>query len=308
MANANVALPGQINQAGATDALYLKVFAGEILASFNRTQVFVDKHVIRHITAGKSASFPALGKTSAGYHTPGTEIVGQRINANERIIVIDDILLTSHFFADIEEAKSHYDYRGEATRQMGEALANAFDRNVAQVGVLAARASGNTADTPGGSVISNAAMKTDSAVLGAALFTAAQTLDEKDVMDSDRFAFVKPAQFYLLAQNRDLINKDYNGSGSLANGTIDTVAGIKLVKTNNLPGSNVTTGPAAYQGDFSNTAALVMNRMAVGTVKLLDLRMQSGYDIRRLGTLVHASYAYGHGILRPNCAVELAVV
>jgi hypothetical protein len=83
------------------------------------------------------------------------------------------------------------------------------------------------------------------------------------------------------------------------------VAGIEVVKTNNLPSTNVTTGPAAYQGNFSTTVGLVMNKEAVGTVKLLDLATESDYDIRRQGTLIVSKYAVGHGILRADCAVEL---
>jgi hypothetical protein len=80
---------------------------------------------------------------------------------------------------------------------------------------------------------------------------------------------------------------------------------MRIVKTNNLPQSNVATGPAAYQGDFTNTAALAMHRSAVGTVKLIDLAVEMAYDIRRQGTLVVAKYAVGHGILRPESAVEV---
>lgn len=38
MANANVNRLGQINNAGDEKALFLKVFAGEVLASFRETQ------------------------------------------------------------------------------------------------------------------------------------------------------------------------------------------------------------------------------------------------------------------------------
>ena len=57
--------------------------------------------------------------------------------------------------------------------------------------------------------------------------------------------------------------------------------------------------------DATSTAALVMHKAAVGTVKLMDLAMESDYDIRRQGTLMVAKYAMGHGILRPAAAVEL---
>ena len=44
----------------------------------------------------------------------------------------------------------------------------------------------------------------------------------------------------------------------------------------------------------------------MGTVKLMDMAMESQYDIRRQGTLMVAKYAMGHGVLRPAAAVELA--
>jgi hypothetical protein len=44
---------------------------------------------------------------------------------------------------------------------------------------------------------------------------------------------------------------------------------------------------------------------AVGTVKLMDLAMEAEYQTRFQGTLMVARYAVGHGILRPECAVEI---
>jgi len=41
-------------------------------------------------------------------------------------------------------------------------------------------------------------------------------------------------------------------------------------------------------------------------VKLLDLGMESEYQISRQGTLMVAKYAVGHGVLRPEAAVELS--
>lgn len=55
MANATVARIGQINQSGDVDALFLKVFAGEVLAMFERKNIMLDKSLIRTISSGKSA-------------------------------------------------------------------------------------------------------------------------------------------------------------------------------------------------------------------------------------------------------------
>lgn len=308
MANATVLSFGQQNGSGELDALFLKVFGGEVMTAFAVNTVFLDKHMIRAIQSGKSAQFPATWKVTSGYHTPGNEIVGQSSNVSERVIVIDDLLISSVFLANIDEAKAHYDVRSIYSREAGIALATQFDKNVAQTGVLAARASATVSGGDGGTQLTSSGTlyKTSATDLASGLYAAAQALDEKNVPPtSRRFGFVKPAQYYLLAQSTQLINRDWMGAGSYAAGQIIAIGGIELVKTNNLPSTNITSGPTAYQGDFTKTACLVMTPEAVGTVKLMDLGMEGAYDIRRQGTLIVAKYAMGHGILRPECAVEL---
>jgi hypothetical protein len=49
----------------------------------------------------------------------------------------------------------------------------------------------------------------------------------------------------------------------------------------------------------------VFHKQAIGTVKLKDLVLETTYDPRRLGTLMTARMALGHGILRPECAVSI---
>jgi hypothetical protein len=310
MANATPSRLGMINGTGDTDALFLKVFSGEVLTAFAETNVMQGRHYVRTISNGKSAQFPATWKASAGYHTPGSEIVGSSISHAERIITIDDLLISHVFIAGIDEAKNHYDVRSIYTTEVGNALANTFDRNVLQTAVLAARGAAVITGAPGGSTIAagaDAVTNANSALVNA-LYGSAQTLDEKDVAERGRFAVFKPAQYYKLVLDEKVINRDFTDgqNGSVAKGKVFEVAGISIVKSNHLPTTNINTGLAKYQGDFANTVGLVMQPSAVGTVKLLDLATEGEYDIRRQGTLIVAKYALGHGILRPECAVEIS--
>lgn len=311
MANATVSRPGQINKSGDAKALFLKVFAGEVLTAYETARVASRYVRERRISHGKSAQFPVMGKASGGYHTPGTEIVGRTVAHNEVVITIDDLLLSDTFIANIDEAMNHYEVRSEYSSQMGIFLANTEDKHLLQLAVLAARASARITGESGGSVITSATSKTDSDALITAIFQAAQILDEKDVPADDRVVFLKPAQYYLLAQNTKVLNKDWGGAGVYSDGKVLRIAGIEIVKTNNLPTANPGTGTVdagtgdKYIGNFNNTTGVVIQRGALGTVNLLDLAMESEYDIRRQGTLMVAKYAKGHGILAPQAAVEI---
>lgn len=312
MANANVTEIGKVNNAGTADALFLKVFAGEVLTSFEQTTVTSDKHMIRTIANGKSAQFPVMGRSSAAYHTPGNELTGTDINHNEKVITINDLLVSSHFIANIDEAKNHYDIRSVYSAEMGRALAFQMDKHVLQTMLLAAAGTANVGDSgyKSGTIITDADSNSSASSLIGSIFDAAEALDDAYVPSEGRYCFLKPEQYYLLANATNAVNVDYSGRGSIAEGTVPQLAGINLIKTPHLPTGNITTGVDAgtstrQAGDFRNTTALITHTSAVGTVKLMDLAVESEYDIRRQGTLMVAKYAMGHGVLRPEASVQI---
>ena len=311
MANATVSRLGQVNASGDVNALFLKVFSGEVLATFQRENQMLGMTSVRQIASGKSAQFPVIGTTSSGYHTPGNEITGSSIKHAEKTINIDDLLISSAFLSNLDEAKNHYDVRSIYTAEMGRALANTVDQNLLQLAVLGARGSATITGGNGGKVVTDADADTNADSLIASIFECAQALDEKDVPSTDRFCIVKPAVYYKLVQNDKILNRDFGGqNGVFSDGTVIKVAGINIVKANTAVNafanvSQVTGTNNTYHGNFSTTVATVFHKSAIGTVKLMDLGMESEYDIRRQGNLMVAKMALGHGILRPESACEI---
>jgi hypothetical protein len=310
MTDFTVNRPGQINGAGATDAIFLKMFSGETLSTYQETNVMRNYHKIRSISSGKSAQFVYFGKTTAAYHTPGAEMLGNAVGQNERTILIDGLLVANVSVANIDEAMSHYEVRQEYASLLGRALALKFDKQCLQVGVLAARAATTITGNSGGSVLTNAAFDTDGEALAEGIFDAAQALDEKDVPQEDRFFFVLPKHYWLMARSTKVLNRDWGGKGSYSDGRGLMVAGVKVVMTNNLPNSVIAADSPApantYHGTFTNTVGLLMHKEAIGTVNLMDLSVEKEYSVRHQATLMVAKIATGHGIVRPECAVEFA--
>lgn len=297
------------------NANFLEVFSGEVLTAFETATIFKALHRVRTIQHGKSAAFPVLGKMTARYHVPGEAILGSNNpQIGQRVINIDDLLISDVFIYDLEDAKLHFDVRQEYSHQLGVSLAQRFDEKIARLGYLAARGTAATPDHFGGTTLSAANADTDPNVLRELIFKAAQTFDEKDVPETDRHVILKPAQYYMMVQDTNLLNKDWGGRGELATANLPMIANMSIHKSNNLPnGKNITTKIQGenndYTGDFTKSVALVMNKQAVGTVKLFDLAVEmSGSDVHVMyqGDLIVAKYAMGHGILRPDCAIEIA--
>jgi len=338
MANGNTSPSrlGLVNNTGtATDALFLKVFANEILTTFDEANIMKDLHTIRSISSGKSAQFPVSGIATAAYHTPGDSIIDggnsylSNIKHNEKVISIDDVLVSSAFIANIDEVKNHWSVRSVYSKEIGKALAKRFDLAVMKTWVAAARSPATiTGGSAGISVNTGNALDTAAELIDA-LFGMAQKLDENDVPnDGQRFVVLTPSQYYkLLTSDNIAVNRDVDGVGSVSKGTVPMVAGIKLYKSqhlqdivtlgaeanqdqdddkanNDIFGGVSGTAGTGYNADFSDTGFIGGHPGAVGTVKLLDLATESDYSVAHQGTLFVAKYALGHGILRPECAVE----
>jgi hypothetical protein len=326
MANGNTSPSrlGQVNASGNVNELFLKVFSGEILTTFEETNVMKDLHMVRTIQNGKSAQFPVTGIASAKYHTAGENIADggnsylSAIKHAERVISIDDVLISSTFIANIDELKNHYDVRSIYAKELGKALAKRFD--IATMKTLAAAARGTSeiggddGTILGASTSLFAGANATAAELIDALYGVAESLDGKDVSDEGRFAVLSPADYYTLitADNSALSlasNSDAGGVGNIATGTISQVAGINLVKSNHLASvavaeasqdqddDGVNNAPfgagngTGYNADLSATRILAGTKEAIGTVKLLDLATESEYQIERQGTLFVAKYA-----------------
>jgi len=315
MANATPSRIGQQLGTGDVRQLFLKLFSGEVLTTFNAETIMKDKVRVRNISAGKSSQFPAIGKTLAHYHTPGAEITGTQFQQDEKVITIDDLLIADTFIARIDEAISHFDVRSEYSNQMGQALAQTYDRNLLSLAVKACR------DVTG--IGKGAVDQADaySANIGAtptvqnivdASYAAAQKFDEHNIPEDERYLVVSPATYYSLVNNDKLLNLFYNpgNNGSYSDGKVQKIAGFTIVKSNNLAVDHTSSTRypdynSKYAVDAHDTVALLMQKEALGTVQLLDLSSEMEYDIRRQGTLMVSKLAVGHGVLRPECLYEL---
>jgi|TARA_B100001094_G_scaffold187340_1_gene181571 hypothetical protein len=322
MANANPVSVGRANAGGSEDALFLKVFAGEVITSFDRASKTAGADMVRSIASGKSATFPVMGRVAAAYHTAGAEINGSDVNHNEKVITINDLLTSSVFLSNIEEAKNHWDVRSAYSQEIGRALAFTKDKHILQTIGQASLASANVSDSGygAGATITNTgiASATDATAANAmidALFGAAKQLDANYVPSEGRKCFMRLEEYYKLANATNAVNVDFSGNGSIAEGKVLKIAGIELVPVAHFVASNVNSGVdqgSATAGgsnpqavNLTNYVALVSHPSAVGTVKLMDLAVEKEYDIRRQGTLMVAKYAMGHGVLRPEAAVGI---
>ena len=325
------------------NALFLKVFGNEVLSAFEEANVMKELHTIRTISSGKSAQFPVLGTATAKYHTPGEDVFDAgnsyttAIKHRERVINIDDVLIAATSIANIDELKNHYDVRATYSSELGRALAKRFDLATLRTLAAAAETDDDARANPDAAQGTRLDLGAAGTGLPANLSTAAniiqtfrvmaQKLDEKHVPSDGRFAILTPELYYLLTGSDNIaINRDFGGSGAVASGSIPQLLGIKIyssphiadIAVSDVSGDDVNANNNPFDDAEGSSDAkgyldagldvlqfLGGHTSAIGTVKLMDLAVESEYSMQKQSTLMLAKYAMGHGILRPDAAVSV---
>ena len=328
MANTTQTLVGAINKAndGSYDskyATYLKLFSGEMMKAYESATIAKGTVQSRTLRNGKSLQFIFTGRMQAGYHTPGTPILGSGDPpVAEKTIVCDDLLISSAFVYDLDETLAHYSLRSEIAAKIGHALAEAYDKKIFRTIAKAAREAhpitAAPGPEPGGSVIQLGVQKEfDAQALVDAFFEAASIMDEKNLPKMGRCAVLSPRQYYALISQVDsnILNRDYGASqGNLNSGEgLYEIAGISIKRSNNLPflAGTVNQAPGEnndYSGDFSTHCGLIYQKDAAGVVEAIGPQVQTtGSDVRTMyqGDVIVGRLAMGVGTLNPAAAIEL---
>lgn len=322
MADITISHPMAVGTATSTDAeklaLALKVFSGETLTAFTRASVTEGKFIKRTITAGKSAQFPAFGRTKAHYLKAGQSLDDKRetIQNGERTIVIDGLLTSDCLIFDLDEFIAHYDFRSPYAAQLGEALAISMDASVlAEVAKEAINTTENVAGLGAGGVIaktlsagSTLGINKDTAVaFRDILLETKAKMSDNYIPQGDRYVFVTPQIHASLSSNMDFLNSQYGAAASLGASDVINMDGFQIIECPHLTvggddNTNALQGdghvfPAAYK---NKSPILICHKSSVGELALRDLSFEQARRPEYQADQLIAKMAIGIGGLRPE--------
>lgn len=268
----------------------------------------------------KSAQFPVFGRADAAYLKPGKSLddIRQNIPTGEKIIVIDGLLTTSQMIPDLDEALSHFDVRSEYSKQMGEALALKMDGAVlAEAAKMVVANKENLTGLGKGEIITKKIAAADIGVTEAegkalvqALLEIKAKMSNNYVPETERYVFMTPTARTALIASLVAINRDYGGVASITDANILRIAGFDIIECPHLTMGGAAKNDGLIQGDGhifptaykDKCAFIAMHKSAVGTVKLRDLKLERARRAEYQSDMLAASYAVGHGGLRPEAA------
>lgn len=321
LATTGISNPGQNLSAGDREALFMKVFSGEVLTAFARNTVMMSRHQVRTIDHGKSASFAVMGRTRAKYLAPGNSLDDQRkkFEHTEKVISIDGLLTADCLITDIDDAMNHYDVRVEYSRQLGEALAQSADcaiinelanmaakdatvkENIPDNGVGAdkVKGTGKAFEFATGLELSQSAEYGNKIIEG--LLAARAAFTKNYVPMGDRYCLLTPEGYSALIKALMPDSANYQALFDPNSGKLQTICGFEVIEVPHLVNDGVDgkhTLSAKYTA--AKLQGIVFHRSAVGTVKLKDLAMERARRAEYQADQIIAKYAMGHGGLRPE--------
>lgn len=351
----NAELGASVASRTAEQELFRTIYLTEVVKAFQENNIMSGLTQSRSISNGKSATFPTFWKTNAHYHVPGdADLDGTNsVRHDEIVITCDRVLMSDIKVAEIDELINHFDVRGMYAEQMGNALAQAYDKQLMAMAYAATTTAFDrladplaTDNEPGWKDVARqtstpTAMNTPGLLVDG-IYEALQTLEEYDVPTQGLVCILKPQEYYILVNGGSnasvALDRDYGGEGSIAAGVIPRVAGIPILKSNNLPTTNLRTatgvsvnnvaltehqtdgtgdvgdgvpdsqpddGLSKYAVDASTFKGLILHPTCLGTVKLMDVKYEDEYLIQKQATLMVAKMAVGHGVLREEGAFAL---
>jgi len=299
------AVPGASNR-----ALGLKLYTGEVIKAFDRMNIAKGTVKNRMISGGKSAQFIVTGQdadTGTTTHTPGATVVASVMKVDERVITIQDRIYFAHFVDDLDLKLAQYDIRGELAKQAAEALATKIDKEIflgvydllADAGVVGQPTAGQIVNTG----IANADAEVSGDALVASIYAASSLLNTKNVPMMGRVFITTPTYYNNIILSQKAVNGDWtNGNGGVDTGRVFQIGGIPIMWTNHLP---ATTTQAGFGITATNIAGMMYTPEVYGCVKAMDIQAEANYIPEKLGDLLVAFYALGHGPLNPTPLVTI---
>ena len=212
---------------------------------------------------------------------------------------------------------SHYDAKSAYNNELGRALADKFDADIARMLIKAGKINNSTAASSAGLrpfdddvYTSPRTLSSDSGVsLGARVFKLIKDglveWKNKKVLGSP-VVVLDAEHYYALLDNPAQVSMTWVNDPYRQSGQVPMVLGCPVYTSPNLPKENDNNNPSVdvkYQADFTGTIGAMFTKDAIGVLKMLDLQVRVDYVPARLADLMVAKMLVGLGILNHACSI-----
>jgi hypothetical protein len=289
--------PGQLNQTGSVTAAHLEEFTGIVESTIERKANLKGFVPVRPVKGTSTITNFAVGESTLQKAVPGGPAPdGTGTDFGKKTLTIDTVILARAVLPLLETFQTSYDSRKLIGMEHGKKIAKFWDQSFYIQALKAALqtessykgsgASGKPAGHFGGSLqtLALAGDAADPAKLYAAIANMFVKMEEKDVdpRTDDVILALRPAEFYTLLQNEQLIDGTYKtAEGTSISAMLLKAYGVPVMSSMNFPGGSNISGHllgSAYDGDFTKAVAVAFAPNAILAGETIPLTTDVFYD------------------------------
>ena len=315
----------------------MDLFTKELLAYFYKENLFSKLVRRREVPQGNlSAVFEVSGKAQAPrLFKPGDTLSHKGVYHTRKNVQLDGLIVAEAWEFKYDKWLSYWDVRQEHAQALAQQMAQAIDKNIFASILKAAAADTNlvgealnkpTLAMASVTKVSEIDTETEVKEFFSLVRKARTALKKMHVPDSEIYLAISPDMYEKLFLYLDLINKDFKGDGSIADGTLGRIFGINIVETsafyeasNGDLGELGDTESATIGDDWSadgglnhtitvadgGILGLVFTKNAAAFAVGQDIGVESEYLSTEKATYISADMIVGFDSLRPECALAI---
>ena len=267
------------------------VWSARILEGLKKNLVYGQAGVVNRdyqgdiSDAGDRVHIHGVGPITVGNYTRNlTALTYEELTDSRQTLLIDQSKYFAFRVDDVDQAQTKPKVMDAASREASYSLANVADQFLA----------GKYAEAG----IQRPTATTQTALTAANVYTEfvgiSQTLDENNVPEDGRYAIVPPWVASLLLDNDRFLQAK---SSAILNGEIGQIAGLRILKSNNVPTTGTTTIVHHIRAGHSSALSF-----AEQIVKVEAIRLEGSF-----GDGVRGLHVYGGKVVRPNALIDFRV-
>jgi N4-gp56 family major capsid protein len=224
----------------------IEEFGGMVDSQFAKASMMRGFVNVQSITGTDTKTVRRAGKTTLQKLTDGVRPAANKTSYGKATVTVDTVVLARDNQSMLNSFQADFNVRAELAKDHGKELGKFFDQAFLIQGIKSAGLA-----APGG--LNGAMGAGKNRTLAAAndeldpdkLFTNIDgiltEMQEEDIDTDECAIFVSPTQYKVLMNHDKLMDRDFStDNGDFADGTIKTIDGCPIVKTNRIPKAAIT--------------------------------------------------------------------
>ena len=317
-------IPGP-NLSDVDKTLLIEQYGGEVESQFKKSSIMRQYVKVRPVRNTDTITNNRVGRTTLKALVPGVRPPADNTPFGRVQLTVDTVVLARDNRSMLNEFQTHFDARMELAQDHGKEIGFFFDQAFLIMGIkgsLAAApvlgdgtASKQSIGAGKNKTLSLALDELDPDKMEAAITGLITDMEEEEIPTEELVLFVRPKTYKVLSNSNKLLSRDYSpGNGDFSKMQIETIGGVRIVKTARLPQavidnhflSNTANGNAYdVNATQAKCVALILHPKSLMAGETIPLTSDMWFSREEKQWFIDSFLAFGVTVNRPDCCAAV---